>query len=258
MECLLCGSNCHNTMSCKMEDDYSPEIREHMEHLHNTVVIKKPAVAVCQECHLQYEITQGHDCPALVKLEVTDIDDWIKKQRRFVQGNKQWTEPMNDNTVVIKKRPKICGTEAHTIVMDEMDEELYHQLYTEVKPCPEVNAPIRQFTTGATRDTDHGKYDYEGFNDPLTMERFAQYMHEHRKQPDGTYRASDNWQAGMGRDVYMKSMWRHFMDVWKLHRGHKVFDRKDNHQIFMDEALCALWFNVKGYLFEYLKGRSVK
>ena len=41
---------------------------------------------------------------------------------------------------------------------------------------------IRQFNTGATRDTDEDKYDYEGFYSPLVMERFAQYMNKHRKQ----------------------------------------------------------------------------
>ena len=73
---------------------------------------------------------------------------------------------------------------------------------------------VRQFKTGATRDTDEGKYDYEGFISPLVLERFAQYMHKHRKQSDGNLRASDNWQKGIPKDAYIKSAWRHFVDWW--------------------------------------------
>jgi hypothetical protein len=113
---------------------------------------------------------------------------------------------------------------------------------------------IRTFETGATRDSDSGKFDYEGFLSPLAMQRFAAYMHEHRVQADGALRDSDNWQRGMPVDAYMKSAWRHFMDLWMLHRGHLVFDSRDCRPVKIDEALCALLFNVQGYLHTYLKG----
>ncbi len=103
---------------------------------------------------------------------------------------------------------------------------------------------MRRFTTGATRDGEDGKLDYEGFLSPIVLERYAQYMHKHRRQSDGTMRPSDNWQLGIPKDAYMKSLWRHFMDVWKAHRGQKID---------MDEALCALIFNAMGYLHERLK-----
>ena len=32
---------------------------------------------------------------------------------------------------------------------------------------------IRKFETGATRDTDQGKYDYEGFLSPVVLDRFS-------------------------------------------------------------------------------------
>src|SRR5687768_4320669 len=35
---------------------------------------------------------------------------------------------------------------------------------------------MREFETGATRNLDNGKLDYEGFLSPLVMERFAEYM----------------------------------------------------------------------------------
>lgn len=104
---------------------------------------------------------------------------------------------------------------------------------------------MREFQSGATRDSDDGKLDFEGFLCPLVLERFAQYMNVHRRQADGQIRASDNWQRGIPKDAYMKSMWRHFHDVWKAHRGVGT--------IPMDEALCAVLFNAMGLLHEVIK-----
>ena len=101
--------------------------------------------------------------------------------------------------------------------------------------------PIREFATGATRDTDTGKY--EGFLNPDVLEEFAQYMHEHRMQKDGELRASDNWQKGMPRDEYIKSLWRHFHDAWKGHR----------HGNITKTMLCAIMFNTMGYMLEMIK-----
>ena len=108
---------------------------------------------------------------------------------------------------------------------------------------------VRQFETGATRDLDDTKYDYEGFLSPLVLQRFAQYMHEHRTQSDGSLRASDNWQKGIPLDAYMKSGHRHFMDWWMNHR-----DLKANEDV--ETSLCALMFNVQGYLHETLKRKA--
>src|SRR5687767_12545272 len=99
---------------------------------------------------------------------------------------------------------------------------------------------MRQFETGATRDVDNNKYDYEGFLSPAVLEAYAEYMHRNRFQADGNVRDSDNWQKGIPKDVYMKSMFRHFMTVWK---GHRKGD------VPMDD-LAALMFNVMGYMFE--------
>jgi hypothetical protein len=125
---------------------------------------------------------------------------------------------------------------------------------------------VRFFDTGATRDTDDGKYDYEGFLSPQVLERFAEYMHKHRVQADGSLRDSDNWQKGIPFDAYMKSAWRHFMDWWKLHRQNEsVYTTAalaDNPAVpdpdwdALEEALCAMMFNCQGYLHELLKARS--
>lgn len=115
---------------------------------------------------------------------------------------------------------------------------------------------LRQFSSGATRNLDNNKYDYEGFLSPLVIEAFGKYMHSHRLQKDGTMRDSANWQRGIPLDVYMKSGWRHFFDWWKLHRGLDATSPEDGHKIDKVEALCALMFNVQGYMHELLKEQS--
>lgn len=107
---------------------------------------------------------------------------------------------------------------------------------------------MRVFKTGATRDSEDNKLDYEGFLSPIVLERYAEYLHKHRKQADGKMRSADNWQEGIPKDVYMKSLWRHFMDLWKEHRGYKGRDG-------IEDALCAVMFNTMGYLFEHLKNK---
>ena len=56
---------------------------------------------------------------------------------------------------------------------------------------------MRTFDSGATRDDDKEKIDPEGFLSVPALEAYFAYMHKHRKQADGSLRASDNWQKGM-------------------------------------------------------------
>jgi hypothetical protein len=107
-----------------------------------------------------------------------------------------------------------------------------------------VTQEVRTFPTGATRNVETTKLDYEGFLSPLALRRYAEYMHKHRVQSDGSTRDSDNWQKGIPIASYMKSMWRHFMDVWMSYRGY---------QEMSEEELCALFFNVQGMLHERVK-----
>jgi len=100
---------------------------------------------------------------------------------------------------------------------------------------------MRQFETGATRNSDDDQLDYEGFLSPAVLRRFAAYMHKHRIQADGKVRDSANWQKGMTLDSYMKSGMRHFMDWWLEHRGEESREG-------IEDALCGLLFNVQGYL----------
>jgi hypothetical protein len=113
----------------------------------------------------------------------------------------------------------------------------------------DASREVRQFDTGATRDADTGKIDFDGFLSPLTLRAYGEYMHSHRKLPDGSLRASDNWQLGIDRDVYMKSLWRHFFAVWEENKGIETPDG-------LVENLCAVLFNASGMLHEVLKARA--
>ncbi len=106
---------------------------------------------------------------------------------------------------------------------------------------------MREFTTGATRDTDENKPDYEGFLSPQVVRAFGAYMHQNRKQADGRLRSSDNWQKGIPRNAYIKSAWRHFHEWWSLHRAYRTSNAA------LIQSLCALLFNVQGYLHEVLR-----
>lgn len=108
----------------------------------------------------------------------------------------------------------------------------------------------RTFESGANRNSEEGKLDYEGFLSPLVLRRYAQYMNHHRKLEDGTLRASDNWQKGMPPGVYMKSLLRHVMDAWTIHRGWLIGQS-------IEVALCAILFNANGYLHEIIKARTL-
>lgn len=112
------------------------------------------------------------------------------------------------------------------------------------------NGTIRTFATGATRDTSEDKLDFEGFFCPKVMTTYAEYMHKNRIQTDGSLRDSDNWQKGIPEDAYMKSMFRHFMDTWKNHRGIETPEDEITN-------LCATLFNVMGLLHEKLKKNEV-
>jgi len=119
-----------------------------------------------------------------------------------------------------------------------------------------MSKEMREFNTGATRNSDTGKNDYEGFYSPLVIQAFGDYMTKHRVQADGKLRDSDNWQKGIPKDAYIKSTWRHFLDLWFMHRGYKRYDDITKEELTFEGVLCAILFNVQGYLFEILKSKS--
>lgn len=110
--------------------------------------------------------------------------------------------------------------------------------------------------SGATRTASSNKPDFEGFNSPLVDERYGQYMHAHRKLADGTLRESDNWQKGISLEDYAKSLKRHEHQLHMIHRGYESLDYDTGKSIDIEDALCAIIFNAKGYLHE-LRKRSL-
>lgn len=99
---------------------------------------------------------------------------------------------------------------------------------------------MRKFETGATRDNNEEKLEYARFLDPLVLERFAKYMHEHRKTADGM-REPDNWKKGIPTRAYIDSLWRHMHSVWKKHEC-GIDDTYDH--------LSGILFNVMGLMYE--------
>ena len=79
-------------------------------------------------------------------------------------------------------------------------------------------------------------------------------MHAHRLQADGTVRESDNWQRGMPKDSYVRSLVRHTHDVELIHDGYPELARADARDPNALKAhLCALIFNAQGMLHEITK-----
>ncbi len=109
---------------------------------------------------------------------------------------------------------------------------------------------VRSFGSGATRNTDTHKFDYEGFLNPEALAVFGAYMHEHRRQRDGSLRDSDNWQKGIPFRTYMKSLVRHVVDLWRMERGYAVTNPDTGQPHTKQELCCAIVFNAMGYLKE--------
>lgn len=105
----------------------------------------------------------------------------------------------------------------------------------------------RVFDTGASRDADEGKPDYDGFLSPLVIDAYGRYMAFNREMADGSLRGSDNWQKGIPQPQYVKSAWRHLVDWWSWTRGNV-----SPHYEPVTAAL-GIMFNVMGWLHEELK-----
>jgi len=107
---------------------------------------------------------------------------------------------------------------------------------------------MRLFNTGATRNRDDEALGIEGFTSPRALLAYATYMHKHRFTADGSVRDPDNWQKGIPLQSYMESLRRHELDLQLHHDGYPELARES-----LVEALCGLFFNVQGYLHEYVK-----
>lgn len=107
---------------------------------------------------------------------------------------------------------------------------------------------MRKFESGATRDTNEDKLDYKGFLSMIAIKQFAEYMHKHRKQADGSMRSSDNWKLGIALSSYEESMTRHVFE-WL-----EALERGDREKAF--DIAPAIWFNLQGWMHEEGKKRE--
>lgn len=120
-------------------------------------------------------------------------------------------------------------------------------------PSPVLSeASIKQFKSGATRNIDVNKFDYEAFVNPEALHAFGEYMHSHRKQRDGSLRDGDNWQKGIPFRTYVKSLVRHTIDLWRMDRGYDVVNPDTGQPHTKQELCCAIVFNAFGYLKELI------
>jgi len=115
------------------------------------------------------------------------------------------------------------------------------------------SSELRNFDTGAIRDNDDSKINYQGALSPLVLEAYGAYIQKHSLLPDGTRRNNKNWQNLFGtheehRQVCIESAWRHFIDLLMEHDG---YDSRDG----LDEAIGGLMFNIQAYWFSVLKER---
>lgn len=104
----------------------------------------------------------------------------------------------------------------------------------------------RTFESGAYRDQDESKLDFVKALSPEVLERYVSYLSTTRLQSNGEMRDWDNWKAGIPKDVYLSSLYRHVHTIWK----------NFNKDVDLEEELCAVMFNAMGLLFEILKEKD--
>lgn len=194
--------------------------------------------AICEKCHRAYKTTgtMRHICPdpEYAHRAVTEPKEMDARDR-----------------FILERGPMIGYTRGDrpTFNPNDIDFSPKYDKRPTLEDLQKEKAPLRKFETGATRDTDEGKLDLEAFFSPAVLIRRADFMHKNRELPTGELRAGDNWQAGIPKDQYMKSLLRHVVDVWSEHRGIKTSDGMEN-------AICAAMFNLEGLLFEILKEKQ--
>ena len=88
---------------------------------------------------------------------------------------------------------------------------------------------------------------------PLALEVFGRYMHSHRRQADGTLRASNNWKKGIPIPAYASSLLRHVHQVHLIHNGYEARDYDTGEVVSLEDALCGVFFNAMGWLHELKK-----
>lgn len=124
---------------------------------------------------------------------------------------------------------------------------------------------MRKFISGAIRNEDSSRINYEKGLSPIVLRCYGEFMRRHNKCSDGSYRDEGNWKKGFTKQSYMESKFRHFMETWLLHDGFLDEDIKDELREELKheptaieiedryfekllESLCAEFFNTMGYM----------
>ena len=102
---------------------------------------------------------------------------------------------------------------------------------------------MRNFDTGAVRDSDDRKLHYTEALSGLAIKRFARYM----KKSEKKY-GKGNWKKGIPRQAYFESLSRHFFAFWLQFE----YGKKDKY-----DHLSGILFNTMGLMHEEEKdGKS--
>lgn len=112
---------------------------------------------------------------------------------------------------------------------------------------------MREFDSGAIRDTAENKPSYAGFFSPLVLKRYGEYMLKHQKMPNGEMRNADNWKGLFGKDhmkVCHDSKKRHDMDLDLIMDGYPELSRDS-----FEDVLCAIMFNTMAMLYKIEKDK---
>jgi hypothetical protein len=110
---------------------------------------------------------------------------------------------------------------------------------------------IRTAAAGASRDSDVGKLSYAKGLSSQVLQRYLEYLGQHRTMKDGSLRDWDNWKQGMPIEWYIDSLARHGHDAIKASQGLSVPENAT-----LEDLLCAVIFNASGWLFELLVAKS--
>ena len=113
-----------------------------------------------------------------------------------------------------------------------------------------MSGKIVKFKSGANRSAEN-LFDPSGFISPAVLRSFSRYMERHRIKKDGKTRASDNWQKGTPTSRALRSLVRHFLDLWLMSRGYAPESQDCKSP---EDALHALLFNVSVVLKNRLDG----
>lgn len=109
---------------------------------------------------------------------------------------------------------------------------------------------MRKFETGATRNSDEGRYNPARSIGWRAMAAYANWVEKHATLPDGSKRPTDNWKKGFPLDAIEVSLGRHAMEFLA------AVERGDYEAA--DESAMGIWFNCQAYVFEREKAKEAE